>query len=207
MGETRLRQQADLVVVDHRPVVVAGLHAILDGGRWRLFAWNPDAALETSPGPALVALALPEPVEPVAFLASEGFKVGLYGDDRDPVMGAALAAGAVAFIRESAPAERWRSVVKAMTGDVSVLLPDRVRRRFEEARADVAAVHAALTRREREILEALADGLRPAEIAARDFVSVTTVRNQVQSILTKLNVHSRLEAVAIANRLGWRRSA
>jgi DNA-binding NarL/FixJ family response regulator len=62
---------------------------------------------------------------------------------------------------------------------------------------------ASLTPRERVVLAGLVGGLRPAEIARRDFVSVVTVRNQVQSILIKLNVHSQLEAVAVARWSGW----
>jgi DNA-binding NarL/FixJ family response regulator len=62
---------------------------------------------------------------------------------------------------------------------------------------------ATLTRREREVLGGLVGGLRPADIARRDFVSVVTVRNQVQAILTKLNVHSQLEAVAAVRWSGW----
>ena len=60
-----------------------------------------------------------------------------------------------------------------------------------------------LTPRERAVLDGLVLGLRPADIARRDFVSVVTVRNQVQAILTKLNVHSQLEAVAAARWSGW----
>jgi DNA-binding NarL/FixJ family response regulator len=60
-----------------------------------------------------------------------------------------------------------------------------------------------LTRREQEILRSLVSGRRAADIADADFVSVTTVRNQIQSILTKLGAHSQLEAVAIAVRGGW----
>lgn len=60
-----------------------------------------------------------------------------------------------------------------------------------------------LTPREREVLRALVSGRRAADIAHADFVSVTTVRNQIQSILTKLGAHSQLEAVAIAVRAGW----
>ncbi len=62
---------------------------------------------------------------------------------------------------------------------------------------------ACLTPRERAVLAGLVGGLRPADIARRDFVSVVTVRNQVQSILIKLNVHSQLEAVAAARWSGW----
>lgn len=55
----------------------------------------------------------------------------------------------------------------------------------------------ALTPREREILELLADGLDTREIAAKLVVSLATVRNHVQNILAKLGVHSRLEAVVL----------
>lgn len=55
----------------------------------------------------------------------------------------------------------------------------------------------ALTPRERQILELLADGLDTREIAATLVVSLATVRNHVQNILAKLGVHSRLEAVVL----------
>lgn len=53
----------------------------------------------------------------------------------------------------------------------------------------------ALTRREIEVLDAVADGLSTDEIAARLHISVNTARNHVQRILEKLGVHSRLQAV------------
>ncbi len=57
-----------------------------------------------------------------------------------------------------------------------------------------------LTPRERDVLRLLAEGLGTQEIADRLFVSSATARNHVQHILNKLNVHSRLEAVALALR-------
>ncbi len=63
-------------------------------------------------------------------------------------------------------------------------------------------VGARLTNRELEVLELLADGASGRAIAERLFLSSNTVRNHVQSILNKLGVHSRLEAVAIAGREG-----
>ncbi|HET9490276.1 MAG TPA: LuxR C-terminal-related transcriptional regulator [Methylomirabilota bacterium] len=57
-----------------------------------------------------------------------------------------------------------------------------------------------LTRREVEILQLLARGVRTADIAERLHVSRATVKNHVQHILAKLGLHSRLEAVAYANR-------
>jgi PAS domain S-box-containing protein len=55
-----------------------------------------------------------------------------------------------------------------------------------------------LTTREREILALLADGHGTRDIAQLLSISVTTVRNHIQHILQKLQVHTRLEAVAIA---------
>jgi len=60
----------------------------------------------------------------------------------------------------------------------------------------------ALTPREREVLELLAEGLSGTGIAERLFLSPATVRNHIQHILAKLDVHSRVEAVALALRSG-----
>ena len=59
-----------------------------------------------------------------------------------------------------------------------------------------------LTTREGEVLELIAEGLTNGDIATRLLISVNTVRNHVQSILAKLDAHSKLEALAIANRDG-----
>jgi PAS domain S-box-containing protein len=57
-----------------------------------------------------------------------------------------------------------------------------------------------LTRREREILRLMGDGLNTADMARRLHLSRATIRNHVQNILLKLDVHSRLEAVAYGRR-------
>ena len=59
-----------------------------------------------------------------------------------------------------------------------------------------------LTPREREVLEALADGLDGKEIAQRLNISLPTERNHMASILAKLRVHSRLQALVFAVRHG-----
>ncbi|HEY3671105.1 MAG TPA: LuxR C-terminal-related transcriptional regulator [Acidimicrobiia bacterium] len=56
-----------------------------------------------------------------------------------------------------------------------------------------------LTTREAEILEGLLDGDNTKVLAARLGVSQATARTHVQSVLSKLGVHSRLEAVALVN--------
>ena len=60
---------------------------------------------------------------------------------------------------------------------------------------------AGLTPREREVLSLLAEGARQAEIAERLMISPKTVGTHIEQILSKLGVHSRAEAVALAYRL------
>ncbi len=60
----------------------------------------------------------------------------------------------------------------------------------------------ALTAREKEILRCLAAGQTTTTIARALSIARVTVRNHVQSILQKLNVHSKLEAVVLAHRGG-----
>ena len=59
-----------------------------------------------------------------------------------------------------------------------------------------------LTPRQREILDLMASGLSTAEIAAKLIISTETVRNHVRSVLRELHVHTRLEAIAAARRVG-----
>lgn len=65
------------------------------------------------------------------------------------------------------------------------------------------AVAPPLTGREQEILGLVALGLQNKEVAARLGLSTATVRNHVHHILEKLDVHSKLEAVALAFQRGW----
>lgn len=66
---------------------------------------------------------------------------------------------------------------------------------------------AELTGRELEVLQRLANGKAPKEIAGDLFISPKTVASHVQHILVKLGAHSRVEAVAIAYREGLVESA
>lgn len=59
-----------------------------------------------------------------------------------------------------------------------------------------------LTRREHEVLRLLARGLANGEIAAKLSISPITARNHVTNVIEKLRVHTRLQAVIAASRLG-----
>jgi DNA-binding NarL/FixJ family response regulator len=76
----------------------------------------------------------------------------------------------------------------------------RVRRAIERTSPPQAVVTPMLTARELEVLNLLADGLGQKKIAQELFITPKTVATHIQRILTKLDVHSRAEAVAYAHR-------
>jgi DNA-binding NarL/FixJ family response regulator len=59
-----------------------------------------------------------------------------------------------------------------------------------------------LTRRELDVLHLLVDGRSTARVAQTLFISASTARNHIQSVIGKLGAHSKLEAVSIALREG-----
>lgn len=64
------------------------------------------------------------------------------------------------------------------------------------------AHHVPLTRRERQVLRLMREGLDAKSIASALHVSVHTARSHIKKLMAKLGAHSQLEAIAIANRLG-----
>lgn len=97
----------------------------------------------------------------------------------------------------------------AMNGKENGNGNDRIPRGFRQVRESspigdpgVALLVDQLTPREFTVLHLLARGMGSRDIAAQVQVSPNTVRTHVQGILTKLQVHSRLEAVAFAIRHG-----
>jgi DNA-binding NarL/FixJ family response regulator len=70
----------------------------------------------------------------------------------------------------------------------------------EPVKAPDGALSSRLSTREREVLRLLAEGQTQETIATNLFISPKTVATHIQRILTKLRVHSRAEAVAVAYR-------
>jgi DNA-binding NarL/FixJ family response regulator len=131
--------------------------------------------------------------------------VAMSGDDRVDQVTAAIVAGAVSWVPKQVTVEKLAAVVTAAARDeawlpAAVLAP--VLRRL--ATGDhLPARHNPIDRltvRERQVLRYTARGLSRREIAARMNVSVNTVRSHSQHMLTKLGVHTTLEAVALALR-------
>jgi DNA-binding NarL/FixJ family response regulator len=109
------------------------------------------------------------------------------------------------FIIKDTPLQNFvRSVETALGGQI--VMAARVASRVagdrspEEENAALLARH--LTPKERQVLELLVSGATGQEIARELSVSLNTVRTHIQNVLSKLQVHSRLEAAAFAIRYG-----
>jgi DNA-binding NarL/FixJ family response regulator len=117
-----------------------------------------------------------------------------------------LRAGFHGFLTKDTPLPQFIKSVKAVMEGQVINLPRREAARSEvghhDQQRDAALLAGQLTPRELEVLEILVRGGSNAEIARELGLSPNTVRTHVQSILTKLQVRSRLEAAAFAVRFG-----
>ncbi len=114
---------------------------------------------------------------------------------------AALRAGASGYLHKTRGVTALTAAItKVLRGEVVVDVPRAVTRPKPPGDADARRLAAHLTDRERQCLALLVEGLDTAAIARKLSVSQATVRTHVQSVLTKLGVHSRLEAASFAVR-------
>jgi DNA-binding NarL/FixJ family response regulator len=111
----------------------------------------------------------------------------------------ALAAGALGALPRDAPPGQIAVALAAIRAGLQVLVPEPRMPRVGAAEPIVEA----LTPREREVLELMAEGLPNKLIADRLRISENTAKFHVNSILGKLGAESRTEAVVRAARLGW----
>jgi two-component system nitrate/nitrite response regulator NarL len=113
----------------------------------------------------------------------------------------ALRLGFRGYLTKDTPVARFVEAIGSVC-EGEIVLPQRLRAsaRRPGGDADIALLASLLTSREREVLALLVEGADGGAIAARLGISRNTVRTHVQSILTKLQVHSRLEAATFAVR-------
>ncbi|WP_327318741.1 response regulator transcription factor [Streptomyces sp. NBC_01235] len=118
----------------------------------------------------------------------------------------ALRAGAAGFVlKDTPPAEILDAVRRVAAGD-PVLSPTITRQLMDHAAgtaADTRRAHArvrlaALGEREREVAVAVGRGLSNADIAARLFMSVATVKAHVSRVLAKLDLNNRVQIALLA---------
>ena len=108
----------------------------------------------------------------------------------------ALAAGARAFIVKDGPVEELaRSIRRVRAGEL-VIDPTL-------ATAAVVMGPNPLTRRERDVLDAAADGSTVDDISGRTHLSRSTVRNYLSDAIGKTGTRNRMEAVRVARDNGW----
>jgi DNA-binding NarL/FixJ family response regulator len=120
----------------------------------------------------------------------------------------AVEAGASGVLHKSTPIKDIVEAVRKLRAGEALLSPAEVvemlrlvgRERQEEHAARQAVER--LTPREKEVLQALAEGLESREIAEKLNVTVETERTHMVNILHKLGVHSRLQALVFAARHG-----
>ncbi|MEU8779396.1 response regulator transcription factor [Streptomyces sp. NPDC048606] len=196
-----------LLLADDHPVVRAGLRAVLDT--------EPDFAVvaEAPTAERAVELAASEPVDVV--LMDLRFGSGMHGSaataaitalpdgprvlvlttyDTDADILAAVEAGASGYLLKDAPPEELAAAVRTAAAGQSALAPAVALRLMDRMRTPAEA----LTKRELEVLQLVADGLSNQQISKRLFLSQATVKSHLVHVYAKLGVDSRTSAVAAA---------
>lgn len=114
----------------------------------------------------------------------------------------ALVAGAHGFLLKRSGAQQLVSAVRALARMDVVLFPESIRE-LVEARAKRDRHLPRLTEREQDVLRLLARGMTNAEIADELFLGVQTVKSHVTTLLAKLQVRDRTQAVIAAYESGF----
>lgn len=123
--------------------------------------------------------------------------------ERDDYIFTALRLGASGFLLKTAPPEDLIAAVSVVARGEALLSPSVTRRVISQFAGREPSMHspealARLTDRETEVLQLLAEGLSNVEIAQRLFVSEATVKTHMSSVLSKLGLRDRVQAVIFA---------
>ena len=128
--------------------------------------------------------------------------------DLDEYVHAAIRAGASGFLLKDVTPAKLVEAIRIVAGGDALLAPS-VTRRLLERFADTLPVGdrssdalAQLTARETEVLRLLAGGMSNAEIAAELVVTEATVKTHISSLLRKLGLRDRVQAVILAYETG-----
>jgi len=197
-----------IVVADDHPAMLAAVAEILERHGFDVVGRAPDgqqavALIEAlKPNVGLVDMRMPRlsGIEVASQAAVQSPETSIifytaYGDRA--LLSEALDVGARGFVLKEAPlSDLVRSVERVVAGEAYV---DPVLAGFLVS-GELAERLPALTRREREVLRLLADGLANEEIGKRLHISAETVRTHVRKAMTKLDADTRTQAVATALR-------
>jgi DNA-binding NarL/FixJ family response regulator len=205
-----------VVIADDQPLMRAGFRAVLEAtGEIEVVAEAGDgeeavaAARAHRPDVVLMDIRMPglDGIEATRRLPGQRVLI-LTTFGLDDYIIAALRAGASGFLLKDAPTEQVLDAVRAVAAGDAVLSPAVTRRLLDQVGrrlpAAVSQEHGldALTEREREVLRMLAAGLSNNEIAQALVVSEATVKSHVSSLLGKLGLRDRVQAVIFAYETG-----
>jgi DNA-binding NarL/FixJ family response regulator len=150
----------------------------------------------------------------IPHLVTAGTRVVMLTGVRDRIrLAECVEAGAFGIIDKAQPFEELLDAVHRVVRGGELLDPYARQellaalRRHRDADRKRLEVFERLTPREAEVLFALMEGRSAEHIATESYVSITTVRSHIRSMLSKLGVNSQLAAVALARRAGWRSGA
>ncbi len=128
--------------------------------------------------------------------------VMLSADSSSGLVYDAVRLGAAGFLTKAATLDQICDAVVAVAGGKTVLAPEIQSGLVMELRERDAPMRPLLSGRELEILKLIAEGLSGPEIGARLYISSSTVKTHVKSVLDKLGVNDRAAAVAEGMRRG-----
>jgi two-component system, NarL family, nitrate/nitrite response regulator NarL len=207
-----------LIVEDHR-VVAQGLELGLRAEGFEVASTDgapatlPAVLAGFTPDVVLLDLYLADGLSGISLmsmLCAPGRTVIMLTAETDAtVLARALQAGADAVLGKTMPFPQLIREIVAIPRGQSKEAANRYHQVMYDARvaaqerAKRLAPFATLTPREEAVLTMLVDGVRADDIAEAAFVSLSTVRSQIRSILAKMGVGSQLAAVSLAIKAGW----
>jgi DNA-binding NarL/FixJ family response regulator len=206
-----------IVVADDHPIVRDGVRALVEASPGIELigeATNGDEVIELArqvrPDVVLMDLAMPgrNGIEATREIASNGWAsavliLTMFADDES--IFAAMRAGARGYLLKDAGHEEMRRAIEGVGAGEAIFgagVAQRMVGFFARARDLGVQPFPELTDREREVLAEIARGASNASIALHLGISVKTVRNHVSTILSKLMVVDRAQAIVRAREAG-----
>ena len=179
-----------------------------------------DASFATNPDVILMDLSLPSPggIETTQRIKRElpaAAIIVLSTEEDEDALFEAIKAGAAAFIlKDIAPEDLVMIIRRVVAGEYLIndkvfskpAVASRVLKEFRELAVygqEAAPIFAPLSPREVEILDNIAQGMTNKQVAYALSISEQTVKNHMSSILRKLSVNDRTQAVVYAMKQGW----